>query len=74
MFYDPHQISPGKNKHFPPIYPPYLLYRIQVVSDFALDGKLVRPAQPDTILVHRIGILLPAFFRFLVAKDILAFC
>jgi len=55
------------------MYQPHLLYRACAVSDFVLCGKLIRPNSASyVVLVHRVGILPPASFRFHLAMDTIA--
>ena len=68
------QTSPGKSDRLHPVYPPHLLYGVRAVLDFVLYGKLVRSNSAlYAVLVHRVGTLPPASFRFHLTMDTLAF-
>jgi hypothetical protein len=68
------ETSPGKSDNLPLIYLPHLHHGIRAVLDFALFGKLVRPAYAFyAIPVRQTEGLPPASFRFRLATDTLAF-
>ena len=68
------ETSPGKNDNLPLIYLPHLHHGIRAVLDFALCGKLVRPANAlYAIPVRQTEGLPKASFRFHLAMDTLAF-
>ena len=68
------QTSPGKSDSLHPMHPPHLLYGVWAVSDFVLLCKLVRPTSASyAVLVHQVGTLPSASFRFHLTVDTLAF-
>jgi hypothetical protein len=70
----PDKISPSKLNLFPLTYLLHLHHGIRAVLDFALFGKLVRPAHAFyAVPVRQTEGLPPASFRFHLTVDTLAF-
>jgi len=66
--------SPGKNDNLPLTYLPHLHHGIRAVLDFALFGKLVRPAYAsNAVPVRQTEGLPPASFRFRLTIHIFYF-